>query len=77
MKKITFCEQNFEMGTKDVMEKLIAMNLNGYEIRSARCLGECGDCFSSCIADFYGKLLVEETPDKLLTRILQLIDENA
>ncbi|QOR35641.1 DUF1450 domain-containing protein [Clostridium sp. 'deep sea'] len=76
MKKITFCKQNFELGTNVVMEKLIEMNLKNYEIRTTRCLGECGDCFTSCIADFHGKLLVEENPELLLNKILQLISED-
>lgn len=69
MKKITFCEQNLELGTEKVLAYAKKNLSNKFNISTTRCLGECGLCFSNCIVDLHGKLLISETPEGLIELI--------
>jgi uncharacterized protein YuzB (UPF0349 family) len=69
MKKITFCEQNLEFGSKAVLDYANTHLSKSFNIRTARCLGECGLCFSSIIVDFHGKLLVSKTTDDMINQV--------
>jgi uncharacterized protein YuzB (UPF0349 family) len=69
MKKMTFCQQNLELGTEEVLEYAKNHLSDKFNISITRCLGECGLCFSNCIVDLHGKLLSAETPAKLIKKI--------
>ncbi|MFP4456580.1 MAG: DUF1450 domain-containing protein [Clostridia bacterium] len=69
MKKMTFCEQNLELGTKKVLDYAKDNLTKEFKISTTRCLGECGLCFSNCIVDLHGKLLVSENPEGLIELI--------
>ena len=74
MKKITFCEQNLDRVSYMVFNILKEKNYPDCELRITRCLAECGECFSNYIADYHGQLLVENTPERLLNRIIFLLE---
>jgi len=76
MKKLAFCEQNLVMGTQYVIDYLKEKKHLQLEISIARCLGECGECFSNCIADYHGELLSYKTPEELLEAILKRYEED-
>ncbi len=76
MKKMTFCEQNLERGTQEVLNYANNKLANKFSISTTRCLGECGLCFSNCIVDLHGKLLVNETPKGLLEMIKNEIQDD-
>ena len=77
MKKITFCEHNLHQGSYVVFNILKEKNYPDFELRIARCLAECGECFSKYIVDYHGQLLVENTPERLLNRIILLIETDS
>lgn len=76
MKKMTFCEQNLERGTQEVLDYANSNLADKFLISTTRCLGECGECFSNCIVDLHGKLLVNETPKGLLKMIENELKNN-
>ncbi len=75
MKKITFCKQNLELCTEEVLEYAKNNLSDKYNISITRCLGECGLCFSNCIVDFHGKLLSGESPQKLIEKIKHEVED--
>lgn len=75
-KKIAFCQENLDnMGTQFVLDELEKAHADKFEIRTSRCLAACGDCYTACIADYHGKLLVAATPEDLLNDILSLYNQ--
>ncbi|MDP4128020.1 MAG: DUF1450 domain-containing protein [Bacillota bacterium] len=66
MLEVKFCENNFQFGTEDVVNKLKDEGVN-VEVES--CLGYCGDCAVGPFAFVNDELIQAETAEELYDTI--------
>lgn len=72
MAEIKFCENNFNFGTEEVMNKL-KENFSDADISAEGCLGYCGDCAVGPYALVNDELIQADTADELYEKIKGLI----
>ena len=70
MAEIKFCENNYDQGAQEVINKLKADGIS-YEVEP--CLGYCGDCAMVPFALVDDEMIQGETPDELYEKIKKLV----
>lgn len=69
MKKIVFCSQNLRNFGDEVYQYCLDKYSDKMIISQTRCLGACGDCYTTYMADFHGKLLIGGDAQSLIQAI--------
>jgi len=70
---IEFCTNNMHHGTAKVMKQLEANP--DYDVLEYGCLGNCGECYLFPYALVNGETVGGETPEDLLTKIMEKIKQ--
>lgn len=66
MTEIKFCENNFEQGTGEVVDRL---REEGIEVEVEPCLGYCGDCAVGAFVLLDDEMIQTDTPEELYEKI--------
>lgn len=70
MTEIKFCENNYNQGIEEIVNKLKDEELN---VEVEPCLGYCGDCAVGPFSLVDDEFIQADTPDELYSKIKELI----
>ncbi|WP_352420537.1 DUF1450 domain-containing protein [Proteiniborus sp.] len=72
MARVQFCENNYEQGAEEVIQKL---ENDGIEFEVESCLGYCGECAMEPFALVDDELIEADTPDELYNKIKDILEQ--